>query len=426
MERVIGIGSQDFELIRVKDYFYIDKTNFIREWWKAGESVTLITRPRRFGKTLNMSMMEKFFSIDYAGRSELFRGLSIWEEEEYRDLQGTYPVISLSLAQLKETDYQTARRKLCELLAREFAKREFLLEGDYLTESEKNTFRRKTIDMDDVDATLSLHQLSDYLSRYYGKKVLILLDEYDTPMQEAYIKGYWEEMSDFMRSLFNATFKTNPYLYRALMTGITRVSKESIFSDFNNPKVVTTTSKEYAQCFGFTEEEVFTALEEYGLSHKKEEVKNWYDGFTFGETTDIYNPWSIINYLDKGEVGVYWANTSSNKLVGKLIQEGSKDIKQDFELLLQGSSVKTELDEQIVYGELSGQREAVWSLLLASGYLKVKGVEVHSQGYEEWKRVHELELTNFEVKLMFRKMIHRWFDCAAGDYNEFIKALLAG
>ncbi|MCI8646868.1 MAG: AAA family ATPase [Firmicutes bacterium] len=426
MTRTVAIGYQDFETIRTRDYFYIDKTDFIRQWWENGDQVTLITRPRRFGKTLNMSMMEQFFSLDYAGRGDLFEGLSIWKEETYRNLQGTCPVISLSFAGVKEGTYTEARRKLCELIANEYAKREFLLEGDCLVESEKAAFRRKTIDMDDVDATMALHQLSNYLSRYYGKKVIILLDEYDTPMQEAYVYGYWEEIVGFTRSLFNATFKTNPYLDRALMTGITRVSRESIFSDFNNAEIVTTTSEKYADSFGFTEEEVFSALDEYGLCDRKEEVKYWYDGFTFGSKADIYNPWSIINYLDKKKTGVYWANSSSNSLAGKLIREGSRAVKQEFERLLQGESLKVEIDEQIVYGELSGQKNAIWSLLLASGYLKVKNVQIHTLGLEQWSREHELALTNFEVKLMFQGMIRRWFGQAEEDYSDFVKALLMG
>ncbi|MCI8646370.1 MAG: AAA family ATPase [Firmicutes bacterium] len=426
MARVVSIGRQDFEKLRMRNNFYVDKTHFIKEWWEADDEVTLITRPRRFGKTLNMSMLEKFFSIHYTGRSELFEGLSIWQEEQYRNLQGTYPVISLSFANVKEANYASARAKICQIIASEYSRCSFLLEGNCLTEQEKSTFRRKSVTMADVDATLAIHQLSEYFSRYYGKNVLILLDEYDTPMQEAYVHGYWEELIQFMKSLFNATFKTNPYLERALMTGITRVSRESIFSDLNNLKVVTTTSGDYGDAFGFTEEEVFAALEEFGLSKRKEEVKNWYDGFTFGDKTDIYNPWSIVNYLEEKKAGTYWANSSSNSLAGKLIQEGTKDIKQDFEHLLRGGSLKTELDEQIVYDELSGKQDAVWSLLLASGYLKVKGVRLHSETPEQWRQVYELELTNFEVALMFRNMIGRWFDSSGSAYNDFIKALLLG
>lgn len=429
MARVAGIGKQDFEKVRVSNNFYVDKTHFIREWWEAEDDVTLITRPRRFGKTLNMSMLEKFFSVEYAGRGDLFEGLSIWEEEKYRRLQGTYPVVFLSFASVKETNYVSARRKICQLIADEYSKRAFLLEEGGLLEGEKETFLRKNIDMEDVEATLALHQLALYLSRYYGKKVIILLDEYDTPMQEAYVNGYWQEMVGFIRSLFNATFKTNPYLERAVMTGITRVSKESIFSDLNNLRVVTSTSEKYADCFGFTEGEVFAALEEYGMAEKKGKVKEWYDGFTFGSVTDIYNPWSIINYLNEKKVGTYWANTSSNSLVGKLIRQGSPEIKMTMEGLLRGESFHTVIDEQIMFsqldveGEHSGGDEAVWSMLLASGYLKVMRYEYN----EEYQRAeYELKLTNLEVQAMFRQMINGWFGRCRGVSNGFLRALLAG
>ena len=300
MGRKVAIGLQDFgDLIR-KKFFYVDKTYFLKEWWESGDSVTLITRPRRFGKTLNISMTEQFFSVDYAGQGNLFEGLSIWQEEEYREIQGTYPVISLSFANVKETDYQNTRTKICRLLTNLYVKYSFLRESDVLTETDRGFFDRiLSADMCDADATLALYQLSDYLYRYYGKKVIILLDEYDTPMQEAYVDGYWNQLVSFTRSLFNATFKTNPWLERGLMTGITRVSKESIFSDLNNLEVVTTTSDKYAASFGFTEKEVFDALDECGMGEDKQEVKKWYDGFIFGKQKDIYNPWSILNYLDK-------------------------------------------------------------------------------------------------------------------------------
>ena len=423
MARTVGIGHQDFERVRVKNNFYIDKTDFIREWWEADDEVTLITRPRRFGKTLTMSMVEKFFSIDYAGRVELFQGLSIWQTESYRNLQGSYPVIFLSFANVKETSFPEAKKKICYILETLYNQYDFLLDGDLLNDKEKKFFHSISAGMEDYIATSALGTLSEYLCRYYGKKVIILLDEYDTPMQEAYVNGFWDELVSFTRSMFNAAFKTNPYLERAIMTGITRVSKESIFSDLNHLEVVTTTSEKYAECFGFTEEEVFASLDEYGLSERKEEVKNWYDGFTFGSKTDIYNPWSIINYLDKKKIGVYWANTSSNGLVGKLLQEGSKDIKQSFETLMQGGSLQMELDEQIVYNQLSKKRNAVWSLLLASGYLKVSGLE-YIERTGGWR--HSLVLTNREVKIMFEHMIRNWFGDYEEPYNDFIKSLLLG
>lgn len=424
MGRMLGIGYQDFEKIRVNNNFYIDKTEFIRQWWENGDDVTLITRPRRFGKTLNMSMLEKFFSLDYAGRGDLFEGLSIWQSECYRKLQGSYPVIFLSFASVKETSFREVRKKICYTIERLYNRCGFLLEGTLLNDKEKQFFRNVCADMEDYIATSSLGTLSEYLSRYYGKKAIILLDEYDTPLQEAWVNGYWEKLVSFTRSLFNSAFKTNPYLERAVMTGITRVSKESIFSDLNNLKVVTTTSEKYADCFGFTEEEVFAALDEFDLSGQKRLVKDWYDGFTFGKREDIYNPWSVISFLNERRVDTYWANTSSNSLAGKLIQEGSRDVKESFETLLQGGSIHAELDEQIVYSMLGEDEQALWSLLLASGYLKVKRYEAYTSEFGEWKQEYELELTNFEVKAMFRKMVRKWFGGAAYGYNDFIRALL--
>lgn len=421
MARTTAIGIQNYNEIIENNYFYIDKTVFIKEWWESGDSVTLITRPRRFGKTLNISMTEQFFSLKYKDRSDLFEGKRIWRDEKFRKLQGTYPVISLSFANIKEKTYEAVREKICAILINLYAEYAFLLETDLLYETEKQYFKRVKDGMNDTDATLALYQLSNYLCRYYGKKVIILLDEYDTPMQEAYVHGYWEELVAFTRSLFNATFKTNPWLERAIMTGITRVSKESIFSDLNHLKVITTTSEEYADCFGFTEEEVFAAMDEFGYVEKAE-VKQWYDGFVFGGKKDIYNPWSILNYLDTGKRTTYWANTSSNSLVGKLIREGSRHVKTDFERLLAGEHLTTPIDEQIVYNQLDGNEEAIWSLLVASGYLKVVSYEEYSEEVLEPK--YELTLTNLEVKIMFQNMIRQWFREVKADYNDFINALL--
>lgn len=424
MARTVAIGIQDFGDLIQKKYFYIDKTSFIKEWWDNGDSVTLITRPRRFGKTLNMSMVEQFFSVDYAGRGELFEGLSIWEDEEYRKIQGTYPVISLSFANVKESDYQTTREKICQLLTNLYVKYSFIKDSEALTDKDREYYDRVSTDMKDNDATLALYQLSDFLYRYYGKKVIILLDEYDTPMQEAYVDGYWGELVAFTRSLFNSTFKTNPWLERAIMTGITRASKESVFSDLNNLEVVTTTSDKYATSFGFTEEEVFAALEECGLENEKEKVKHWYDGFVFGTHKDIYNPWSILNFLDTGKYSTYWANTSANSLVGKLIREGSRQIKAEFERLLQDEHLWCPIDEQIVYNQLDDSETAIWSLLLASGYLKVLDYEREDLVEEGEEAKYELALTNYEVKRMFDGMVRGWFARVRVDYNDFIKAML--
>ena len=421
MRKTVAIGIQSFDKIRKDGYFYIDKTGFIREWWESGDDVTLITRPRRFGKTLNMSMLEAFFSVSYADRSDLFEGLSIWQDEKYRALQGTYPVIFLSFANIKEADFESTNYRIRQLLMKLYEKNQFLMDSECLSESEIKYFNRMKSDMDEKDAPMALYQLSDFLYRYYGKKVIILLDEYDTPMQEAYVKGYWDELVDFTRSLFNSTFKTNPYLERAIMTGITRVSKESIFSDLNNPAVVTTTTNRYTDAFGFTEPEVFAALDEYGYGDRKDEIKHWYDGFIFGKQKDIYNPWSIINFLKTGEIETYWANTSGNGLVSKLIRGGSGNLKDQFERLMRGESIRCPIDEQIIYNQLDNDEDAIWSLLLASGYLKALGVEKKEAGKP---RMYELALTNGEVMDMFYGMVRGWFSIAKNDYNDFIKALL--
>ncbi|XCP86130.1 AAA family ATPase [Roseburia hominis] len=421
MARTVGIGHQDFETLIRNHLFYIDKTHFIREWWENADSVTLIARPRRFGKTLNMSMLEQFFSVQYAGRSDLFEGLDIWKEERYRKLQGTYPVITISFASVKETSFVQTRKHICQIITDLYHKFDFLLKGNLLSDSEKAEYLEVCAEMEDFVLASSLKKLSNYLCRAYDRKVLIFLDEYDTPMQEAYVNGYWEEMTGCIRSLFNATFKSNPYMERSVMTGVTRVSRESVFSDLNNLEVVTTTSDKYEDSFGFTEDEVFAALKEFGILDKKDEVKAWYDGFTFGDVKDIYNPWSVINYLDKQKTGAYWANTSSNALVSKLIREGSPDVKTDFEELLKGRSLDKGIDEQIVFRELLDDENAIWSFLLASGYLKVDEHVINEpMGREEYR----LSITNKEVRIMFSNMVRRWFSRESSGYNAFIRAML--
>lgn len=423
MKKAISIGIQGFSDLREQDCFFVDKTNFIKEWWEKRDVVTLITRPRRFGKTLNMSMLDCFFSNKYANRADLFEGLSIWQDETYRKLQGTYPVIFLSFAAVKAGNLEDAKTQIKQEITRLYWENRNLMKEDIFGEDERELYYRTTVKMDDVTAQDSLRNLSVWMERYYGKKVIILLDEYDTPMQEAYVQGYWDEFTSFVRSLFNASFKTNPYLERAIMTGITRVSKESIFSDLNNLRVVTTTSNLYADCFGFTEEEVFAALDEYGMGDKKDEVKQWYDGFTFGEHRDIYNPWSITNYLDEHRLYPYWASTSSNGLVSRLIRTASADVKEKMEDLLRGQAITVNFDDQIVYNQLDDNEEAIWSLLLASGYLKVQNIDYRGITLEPW---YTLDITNIETLSMFMTMFRGWFKNKDANYNDFVKALLKG
>ena len=419
----IAIGKQSFEDIRKKDCFYIDKTDFIKDWWESADDVTLITRPRRFGKTLNMDMLKCFFSNQYEGRKELFEGLGIWKDEEYRKLQGTYPVIFLSFADIKGNTFEMARQQICIKILDLYEENEYLLEGDILGESEKAFYKSVSMDMSDAIISTSLNKLCVFMYKYYGKKVIIILDEYDTPMQEAYMNGYWDELVALTRSLFNSTFKTNPYLERGIMTGITRVSKESIFSDLNHLKVVTTTSREYATSFGFTEKEVFDALDEVNMSNEKAVVKEWYDGFTFGDVKDIYNPWSIINYLQTGKIDSYWTDSSSNGIVNKLIKTGTPDVKEAMAVLISGGVIEKKIDEQIVFDQLDKNEDAIWSLLLASGYLCI---ESYKEVGRLKRKIYGLKLTNLEVERMFEVMIEQWFGKEKFNYNGFVKSLLNG
>ena len=423
MKKVIGIGKQSFEDIIQSNCFYIDKTSLIKEWWESEDDITLITRPRRFGKTLNMDMLKCFFSNQYRDQGQLFEGLNIWKEEKYQQLQGTYPVIYLSFADVKQTNYKDAVLKIKKIITDVYQQYIELAGWEGLTEVQVRQFQSVDPYMDDVTAQCALKDLSGYLYRYYEKKVIILLDEFDTPMQEAYIHGYWDEFTAFIRSLFNAAFKTNPYLNRAMMTGITRVSKESIFSDLNNLKVVTTTSEEYATCFGFTEEEVFAALEEFQLADQKDAVKQWYDGFTFGSQQDIYNPWSITNYLKEKKFLAYWASTSSNGLVNRLIQISQPDVKESMEELLNEREIVLNFDEQIVFDQLETKENAIWSLMVASGYLKIDKIEYRGILYVPW---YHLKITNLEILGMFSEMFAGWFQNTRSNYNAFIKAMLCG
>lgn len=426
----VGIGKQNYESLIMSDCFYVDKTYFIKQWWESQDDVTLITRPRRFGKTLNMSMLNCFFSNKYMNRADLFEKFEIWTDEKYRKLQGTYPVINLSFADVKDDNFKNAKNSIISVISDVYRTHSYLIETDEITDAEKGVFKaldaysnntniNKEISEDVI--CRAIKNLSFLLERYYGKKVLIFLDEYDTPLQEAYLGGYWDEMVDFMRVFFNATFKTNPYLDRAIMTGITRISKESMFLDLNNLRIVSTTSNMYETCFGFTEDEVFKALDEVGISDRKKDVKQWYDGFSFGKSKDIYNPWSITNFIDERKLKTYWVDTSSNELAGKLIQSASPEVKKSMEKLLNGESITVDIDEQIVFNQLDYDENAIWSLFLASGYLKVENADNC-----EISGKYELSLTNLEVRIMFQKLISGWFKTIRNTSDEFVIALIKG
>ena len=419
MARTVAIGNADFEDLITNNDFYVDKTNFIKEWWEGRDSVTLITRPRRFGKTLTMNMVERFFSVKYAGKGEVFENLNIWKEEKFQKLQGTIPVINLTFAGIKCDTYKDTVTRMKRVIIQLYEEYEFL-KNSIPSEWGKNYFHQIFCDMSDMDAADALHNLCKFLQNYYKKKVIVLLDEFDTPLQAAYIYGYWDKLISFVRGLFEATFKINPYLDRAILTGITRVSKESLFSGLNNLKVISMTSDKYADFFGFTQEEISAALKEFELENKEKEVKFWYDGFTIGDRTDIYNPWSITNFLDKKIFQSYWANTSNNDLVGELIQGGSDELKITMEQLMEGGTVRVEINDHIDFSLLKANstidnEASVWNLLFASGYLTIANRLDHNE--------YELRITNEEVREMFQSMIHRWFS-PIRKYNEFLKALL--
>ena len=423
MARTISIGAQGFEDLRTNGYFYVDKTGFVRDWWRSGDVVTLICRPRRFGKTLNLDTVRCFLSTELAGRGgELFGGLEVWADPGMRELQGTVPVVSLSFARVKGASYAETLAGLRRVIRVAVEAHGYLRESDALTDGDRAFLDRVSDDMPAEVAVDAINQLCAMLRRHHGTAPVVLLDEYDAPMEVAWTRGYWDEASAFMRQLMNATFKTNPAMGRGLITGVTRVSRESIFSDLNNLVVVTTSTPLYQECFGFTQAEVDAALDEYGLADRRDDVRHWYDGFVFDGHAHIYNPWSLTQFLQFGEFRAYWANTSGNGLVSEVVRRGDRRLKADFEVLLSGGEVEKVIDEQVVFSELATVPNAVWALLLAAGYVTSPGSV--PKFVETTPR--PLRLTNKEVRLAFDRMVQGWFDEAASDYGEFADALLAG
>lgn len=419
MPRTVAIGVQSFAELRERGHFLVDKTSFIADWWHSADQVTLICRPRRFGKTLNMDMVECFFSNKYASRADLFNGLDVWGDADLRREQGAWPVVSLSFSAAKGASAEAVVRRMCEQIARAWRQHRDDIDADSLGDQERDVLEGRTPFVDPMVAPNSLARLCELLEQSMGKRCIVLLDEYDTPLHEAWVGGFWHAVSEFVRAFFNSSFKSNPSMERALLTGITLVARESIFSDLNNPKVVSATSPEYATSFGFTQDEVFAAMEEFGL-HERDQIKDWYDGFTFGGVPDIYNPWSITNYLDSGRLAPYWANTSGNALISKIVREGDADLKSDFEVLLSGGSVEKRFDEQVSFDELGRRPGAVWGLLVAGGYLRIEAADPsHEDG-------SILKITNHEVALSFDGMVRGWFDVVSSRYNAFVRALLAG
>ena len=417
MPPLFALGNTDLADILKKNRFYIDKTQFLADWWRIGSLVTLITRPRRFGKTLMINTVERFFSLRFSDQEQVFKNFKVWEDSSMSMLAGKLPVISLSFANVKGQDFQSVRELIIQTLLELRNQFDFIRTSQHLTEEERQFFANFSAKVSDSEAQYFLFNLSQALCKHYGSRVIILIDEYDTPMHEAWLNGYWSKLSSFLQPLLGKALKDNAYLERGLLTGITRIAKESIFSDLNHLDVITTVSDDYSTAFGFTESEVFAAMDRCGLSDRRN-VKDWYDGFTFGHSHDIFNPWSILNYLKEKQFAPYWANTSSNALAGQLIREGSKKVKQDFERLLRGETIVTTLSESIVFQDLKSNTSSLWSLLLASGYLKIAGTAANQN--------YHLALTNREVREMFEDLIRRWFDDDNDSYADFVDTLLSG
>lgn len=423
----LPIGISDFATLIKEDYTFIDKSLFIKDIIDDGAKIILLTRPRRFGKTLNMSMLKYFFSNDIKPdiKKDLFTGLNIKNTgEKYLQHQGKYPVVYLTFKDVKVSNYADAYAWLEKIISQLYSEYQEVLNEDFLKQEDKKVYQALLNgEATKVDLCNSLKNLSKYLYLYYGVKPIILLDEYDTPIQTAYMNNYYDEMVEFMRGFLGAALKDNECLYKAVITGILRVSQASLFSGLNNIAVYSLLRSDYGQYFGFIEEEVNSLLSLMHLDVSAQSIRNWYNGYTVGEYT-VYNPWSIISCLkQKGELQPYWLATSDNKLLGKLLVQADGGIKGDFEKLLQGETVEKIIDESTVFLSLEKKHDALWGLLLFSGYLKV--VETKMVGIN---KICSLALPNIEVSGVYLNLITEWFTDSIGwsNYKLFLSSLITG
>lgn len=422
LDAKVGCGYQDFRDFACGRQFYVDKTHFITQWVKREAKVTLITRPRRFGKTMLLSTVDTYFNPRHAGHPEYFSQLKVWQDKECRKLYGTIPVISVSFGSCKGKDYRQAIWGMLNNLYNMYEAHRYLLQSEKLDDRDKAEyqFMRDSLFRGEAErAATAIQRLSQLVYRHYQIMPLILIDEYDTPLLEAYADGYWEEMIGTCRQLFQASLKENPYYSRAIITGVTKVTKNSLFSDMNNIEVATVTCDIYSDCFGFTQAEVTDALQCQNID-RFDEVKAMYDGFIFGKQRDIYNPWSVCNYLRNQELLSYWTNTSSNKMIGEIIRRHPVRSKGEIEQLMAGNVVHKEINENITFQYLDGEENSLWSLLLAVGYIKADNVVKRGEITE-----CDVSVTNQEVMEMFRYEILAMFENGNAIYPDFVKALLA-
>lgn len=418
----VGLGYQNFLDFVCGKRFYVDKTHFIPEWLASDARITLITRPRRFGKSMLLSTVRTFFDPMYADHPEYFEKLRVWKDADSRSLFGTIPVISVSFGSCKGNDFAQAMRGVTLGLYNMYIQHEYLRESPKLSEEEKAEYRRIVASFSEQRTEyveISIQKLCELLYKHYGKFPIILMDEYDTPLLEAYTDGYWDETINTFRQLFHTTFKENDFFYRAIITGVTRISKNSLFSDLNNLEVDTVTCDAYSDCFGFTEQEVMDAFKCQDID-TIQDVKAMYDGFTIGRHQDIYNPWSICNYMRQRELIGYWVNTSSNKLVGDIIRRYPVESKYEIERLMAGEKVHKRINEGITFQYLEGDENSLWSLLLAVGYIKAENIVRSVEGIE-----CDVSVTNREVMAMFKTEILGMFHNGWSAYGRFAESLLA-
>ena len=406
----LPIGVEDFKRLVDNGYYFVDKTLMIKELLENKETVNLFTRPRRFGKTLNMSMLQRFFEATEKSNAYLFDGLKIAAYPEYMTYQGQYPVISISLKSMKQACYTDAFYMYKNLIAKEYEKHKIILESNQILDSEKEVFQNIMEQRADQNVYLnSIRTLSDILAKYYEKNVIILIDEYDVPLENAYHEGFYDDMTNLIRSCFESALKTNPSLEFAVLTGCLRVSRESIFTGLNNLKTYSITKNKFSQYFGFTQEEMKEILQAFSLEQYAGTIAKWYDGYRFG-LTEIYNPWSVLNcidsYLQNDMVACepYWSNTSSNRIVKRLIEESNERTKSMVEELINGTPIHTQIFEDVTYGTIDVNQDYIWSFLLFTGYLKI--ISCETVGDETY---YDMVIPNVEIKSIYKNTIRSWF-----------------
>ena len=417
----IGIGESDFKSLRIKNYYYIDKTMYIKDMIDNSSKVVLVTRPRRFGKTLNMSMLKYYFDCRQKDNRELFNGLKIMEQEEkYTSKLGAYPVIYMTLKDVKGNNFEETLLSLRTELVELYIDYVSILENEKLLDVEKEMFKTiLNLKANKVDMQNALKLLTRLLYKVYEKPVILLLDEYDVPLQNAYVEGYYDEAVKFFKTFYGVTFKDNPYLEKTVITGVSRVAKESIFSGANNFKVYTVLDNEFADDFGITEKEMDKMIEDFEVQDDKEEIKRWYDGYKIGDIEGIYNPWSILNYLTDRKLMPYWVNTSSNDLI-KLILKNSETVKEKIERLLKDEAIEVKIDLETVIVGIENNEDNIWGLMLGTGYLKVEETVNIAEG------IYKVKLPNYEIKHLFEDIVDKWFrnKVIGNDLKSILKDLV--